>query len=208
MLDPRTFVRSVTHGRARIRHASLKGLSADEAKVIADMVEGFDGITSVTINPRVGSLLVTWDESQTNAEALLQAAAFFLPEDASDAQTEVADEDAASPAEGEAQAAPEAGAQAPQKKCLKETARKAAGSALAAAEDAAGRALLAVSPLIAPDQQKGGRTKRVTQNRLMLAAYGASLASLFVKSTPLHVGLGVLYTLFLGVHLYQHRRVL
>lgn len=196
MLDPRTFVRSVTHGRARIRHASLKGLSADEAKVIADMVEGFDGITSVTINPRVGSLLVTWDESQTNAEALLQAAAFFLPEDASDAQTEVA----ASPAEGEAQA--------PQKKCLKETAKKTAGSALAAAEDAAGRALLAVSPLIAPDQQKGGRTKRVTQNRLMLAAYGASLASLFVKSTPLHVGLGVLYTLFLGVHLYQHRRVL
>lgn len=164
------------------------------------MVEGFDGITSVTINPRVGSLLVTWDESQTNAEALLQAAAFFLPEDASDAQTEVADEVAASPAEGEAQA--------PQKKCLKEMARKTAGSALAAAEDAAGRALLAVSPLIAPDQQKGGRTKRVTQNRLMLAAYGASLASLFVKSTPLHVGLGVLYTLFLGVHLYQHRRVL
>lgn len=171
MLDPRTFVRSVTHGRARIRHASLKGLSADEAKVIADMVEGFDGITSVSINPRVGSLLVTWDESQTNAEALLQAAAFFLPEDASDAQAEVSDEGAA-------------------------------------AEDAAGRALLAVSPLIAPDQQKGGRTKRVTQNRLMLAAYGASLASLFVKSTPLHVGLGVLYTLFLGVHLYQHRRVL
>ena len=77
MLDPRTFVRSVTHGRARIRHASLKGLSADEAKVIADMVEGFDGITSVSINPRVGSLLVTWDESQTNAEALLQAAEEF-----------------------------------------------------------------------------------------------------------------------------------
>lgn len=206
MLDPRTFVRSVTHGRARIRHASLKGLSVDEAKVIADMVEGFDGITSVSINPRVGSLLVTWDESQTNAEALLQAAAFFLPEDASDAQAEVSDEGAAP--EGVAQAAPAAGAQAPQKKCLKDSAKKAAGSALAAAEDAAGRALLAVSPLIAPDQQKGGRTKRVTQNRLMLAAYGASLASLFVKSTPLHVGLGVLYTLFLGVHLYQHRRVL
>ncbi|WP_297610543.1 HMA2 domain-containing protein [uncultured Sutterella sp.] len=206
MLDPRTFVRSVTHGRARIRHASLKGLSADEAKVIADMVEGFDGITSVSINPRVGSLLVTWDESQTNAEALLQAAAFFLPEDASDAQAKVSCEEAAPQTENTE--APAADSQAPQKKCLKESARKAAGSALAAAEDVAGRALLAVSPLIAPDQQKGGRTKRVTQNRLMLAAYGASLASLFVKSTPLHVGLGVLYTLFLGVHLYQHRRVL
>ena len=197
MLDPRTFVRSVTHGRARIRHASLKGLSADEAKVIADMVEGFDGITSVSINPRVGSLLVTWDESQTNAEALLQAAAFFLPEDSSAPQTEFSDE-----AEAEDESA------APKKKCLRESAKAAAGTALAAAEDAAGRALLAVSPIIAPDQKKGGRTKRVTQNRLMLAAYGASLASLFVKSTPLHVGLGVLYTLFLGVHLYQHRRVL
>lgn len=206
MLDPRTFVRSVTHGRARIRHASLKGLSADEAKVIADMVEGFDGITSVSINPRVGSLLVTWDESQTNAEALLQAAAFFLPEDSSAPQAEVSDEDAAPEAEGEAEAEDESAA--PKKKCLRESAKAAAGTALAAAEDAAGRALLAVSPIIAPDQKKGGRTKRVTQNRLMLAAYGASLASLFVKSTPLHVGLGVLYTLFLGVHLYQHRRVL
>ena len=202
MLDPRTFVRSVTHGRARIRHASLKGLSADEAKVIADMVEGFDGITSVSINPRVGSLLVTWDESQTNAEALLQAAAFFLPEDSSAPQTEFSYADAAPEAEAEDESA------APKKKCLRESAKAAAGTALAAAEDAAGRALLAVSPIIAPDQKKGGRTKRVTQNRLMLAAYGASLASLFVKSTPLHVGLGVLYTLFLGVHLYQHRRVL
>lgn len=204
MLDPRTFVRSVTHGRARIRHASLKGISADEAKVIADMIEGFDGITSVVVNPRVGSLLVTWDESKTNAEALLEAAAFFLPEeDAAQAEISEAPDDQPAP-EGAGDASPAA-----KKSCsLRTTAKKAAGTALSAAEDAAGRALLAVSPLIAPDQQKGGRTKRVTQNRLMLAAYGASLASLFVKNTALHVGLGVFYTLFLGVHLYQHRRVL
>ena len=45
------------------------------------MIAGFDGITSVKLNPRVGSLLVTWDETKTNAESLLAAAQFFLPDE-------------------------------------------------------------------------------------------------------------------------------
>lgn len=45
------------------------------------MIAGFDGITSVKLNPRVGSLLVTWDETKTNAESLLAATQFFLPDE-------------------------------------------------------------------------------------------------------------------------------
>ena len=81
MLDPKEFVRSICHGRARIRHASLRGLSPEEVESLTTMIAGFDGITSVKLNPRVGSLLVTWDETKTNAESLLAAAQFFLPDE-------------------------------------------------------------------------------------------------------------------------------
>ena len=81
MLDPKEFVRSICHGRARIRHASLCGLSPEEVESLTTMIAGFDGITSVKLNPRVGSLLVTWDETKTNAESLLAAAQFFLPDE-------------------------------------------------------------------------------------------------------------------------------
>lgn len=205
MLDPRTFVRSVTHGRARIRHASLKGLTADEMKALADMISGFDGITSVEVNPRVGSLLVTWDEEKTNAEALLAAAAFFLPED-----------EAAPAAEAEAEAllasedaAPAAAPAAPAKTCAGGVAKTAAG-AIDLARAGARTALDFVAPIVAPDEVKGrgGRTRRVTQNRLMLGAFALSLGALAFRGVRAHVVLGVAYTLFLAVHLVQHRRVL
>ena len=66
MLDPKEFVRSICHGRARIRHASLRGLSPEEVESLTTMIAGFDGITSVKLNPRVGSLLVTWAETMRN----------------------------------------------------------------------------------------------------------------------------------------------
>ena len=176
MLDPKEFVRSICHGRARIRHASLRGLSPEEVESLTTMIAGFDGITSVKLNPRVGSLLVTWDETKTNAESLLAAAQFFLP-----------DEPAAEEAEHPAKLVREAGS---------------------LVKSGAHRALDLLAPVVAPDVKAGGRTRRVTQNRLMAAGYALSLAGLAFRGAKAHLLFGALFTVLLGGHIYQHRRVL
>lgn len=204
MLDPKEFVRSICHGRARIRHASLRGLSPEEVESLTTMIAGFDGITSVKLNPRVGSLLVTWDETKTNAESLLAAAQFFLPD-------EPAAEEAAEVFEGaqDQDTQPEAaktpcGAGA----CLAEHPAKLVREAGSLVKSGAHRALDLLAPVVAPDVKAGGRTRRVTQNRLMAAGYALSLAGLAFRGAKAHLLFGALFTVLLGVHLYQHRRVL
>ena len=194
MLDPKEFVRSICHGRARIRHASLRGLSPEEVESLTTMIAGFDGITSVKLNPRVGSLLVTWDETKTNAESLLAAAQFFLPD-------EPAAEEAAEVFEA-AKTPCCAGA------CLAEHPAKLVREAGSLVKSGAHRALDLLAPVVAPDVKAGGRTRRVTQNRLMAAGYALSLAGLAFRGAKAHLLFGALFTVLLGVHLYQHRRVL
>lgn len=204
MLDPKEFVRSICHGRARIRHASLRGLSPEEVESLTTMIAGFDGITSVKLNPRVGSLLVTWDETKTNAESLLAAAQFFLPD-------EPAAEEAAEVFEGaqDQDAQPEA-AKTPccAGACLAEQPAKLVREAGSLVKSGAHRALDLLAPVVAPDVKAGGRTRRVTQNRLMAAGYALSLAGLAFRGAKAHLLFGALFTVLLGVHLYQHRRVL
>jgi hypothetical protein len=204
MLDPKEFVRSICHGRARIRHASLRGLSPEEVESLTTMIAGFDGITSVKLNPRVGSLLVTWDETKTNAESLLAAAQFFLPD-------EPAAEEAAEVFEGaqDQDAQPEA-AKTPccASACLAEHPAKLVREAGSLVKSGAHRALDLLAPVVAPDVKAGGRTRRVTQNRLMAAGYALSLAGLAFRGAKAHLLFGALFTVLLGVHLYQHRRVL
>lgn len=204
MLDPKEFVRSICHGRARIRHASLRGLSPEEVESLTTMIAGFDGITSVKLNPRVGSLLVTWDETKTNAESLLAAAQFFLPD-------EPAAEEAAEVFEGaqDQDAQPEA-AKTPccAGACLAEHPAKLVREAGSLVKSGAHRALDFLAPVVAPDVKAGGRTRRVTQNRLMAAGYALSLAGLAFRGAKAHLLFGALFTVLLGVHLYQHRRVL
>lgn len=204
MLDPKEFVRSICHGRARIRHASLRGLSPEEVESLTTMIAGFDGITSVKLNPRVGSLLVTWDETKTNAESLLAAAQFFLPD-------EPAAEEAAEVFEGaqDQDAQPEA-AKTPCRAgaCLAEHPAKLVREAGSLVKSGAHRALDLLAPVVAPDVKAGGRTRRVTQNRLMAAGYALSLAGLAFRGAKAHLLFGALFTVLLGVHLYQHRRVL
>ena len=204
MLDPKEFVRSICHGRARIRHASLRGLSPEEGESLTTMIAGFDGITSVKLNPRVGSLLVTWDETKTNAESLLAAAQFFLPD-------EPAAEEAAEVFEGaqDQDAQPEA-AKPPccAGACLAEHPAKLVREAGSLVKSGAHRALDLLAPVVAPDVKAGGRTRRVTQNRLMAAGYALSLAGLAFRGAKAHLLFGALFTVLLGVHLYQHRRVL
>ena len=204
MLDPKEFVRSICHGRARIRHASLRGLSPEEVESLTTMIAGFDGITSVKLNPRVASLLVTWDETKTNAESLLAAAQFFLPD-------EPAAEEAAEVFEGaqDQDAQPEA-AKPPccAGACLAEHPAKLVREAGSLVKSGAHRALDLLAPVVAPDVKAGGRTRRVTQNRLMAAGYALSLAGLAFRGAKAHLLFGALFTVLLGVHLYQHRRVL
>lgn len=204
MLDPKEFVRSICHGRARIRHASLRGLSPEEVESLTTMIAGFDGITSVKLNPRVGSLLVTWDETKTNAESLLAAAQFFLPDEpAAEEAAEVFEGAQGQDAQPEAAKTPCcAGA------CLAEHPAKLVREAGSLVKSGAHRALDLLAPVVAPDVKAGGRTRRVTQNRLMAAGYALSLAGLAFRGAKAHLLFGALFTVLLGVHLYQHRRVL
>lgn len=63
---------SLMPGRARLRHPALKDLDGDTCQMLTDAVAGLQGVESVRVNPRVGSLLITWDEEQTDAATLLQ----------------------------------------------------------------------------------------------------------------------------------------
>ena len=82
MADIRDCVRSAAGTRARLRHPMLHGLEAESCREVAGMLETIPGVTGVSINPRVGSLLITWNEAETTAETLLEtvegyAAIFF-----------------------------------------------------------------------------------------------------------------------------------
>ena len=59
-------VRSFVPGRLRLRHPALAELSDDLADGLVAWLKTKPGMTEVTLNPRVGSLLLLWDESQAD----------------------------------------------------------------------------------------------------------------------------------------------
>lgn len=203
-------VRSLTRGRARLRHPILQGISAEDARAFEETVSAMPGVTGAKVNPRIGSLLVTWNEEETSAEALLAAAAFFLPD--LPTEEEAAEDLARSRARQKREASCRSAASAGESAsgcALCAVAKKAGGLA----ERAADAALDAASYVAAPDARRrfaghDKRIRRTAQNRLMLAGYALSLASLAIKSTRAHLILGAAFTALLAVHLYQHRRVL
>ena len=209
MTDIKTCVRSLTRGRARLRHERLSGLDAQTIATAESFLMGLEGVTSAAINPRVGSLLLTWDESVTNAETLLESAQFFMaflgddedaPHDACGSEPCCGDCDSA-------ESASQTASHADSCRCC-ESARGAIRAVEGAIHRAGGAALDLFAPVLAPDQHKGGRKRRVTQNRLMLLAYLASIGILGFGAKRLHWVIGTGFTALLGVHLYQHRRVL
>lgn len=211
-------VRSLTRGRARIRHERLRGIDNETRANVESFLLGLEGVTSVCLNPRVGSLLITWDETKTHAESLLESAGFFLAflgdspvtEDEENAERPCADVSGTSADESKATTIL-AETKATIGQCVAPTVQKIA-PALKNVEKAiaasGGAALDLLAPLVAPDQQKGGRKRRVTQNRLMLLTYLASIGILAVGAKRFHWVLGTGFTALLGVHLYQHSRVL
>ena len=216
-------VRSFVPGRLRLRHPALTALSDDLAEGLVSWLKTKPGMTEVTFNPRVGSLLLCWDESQadwTFEELAEEAAGLFAllapaPEAADEAKTECG-------CAGEAREVCEAACEASSEKkvkvceagaCVKASVddiAKTLEPAAAALKRCGQTALDLVAPIVVPEKKAkaGARTRRVAQNRLMGGALAGSTAALFLRSTGAHWALGCVFFGFLAVHLWQHRRVL
>lgn len=66
----------VTDGRARLRHAALRGARAEE---VAAMLRTRPGITNVTANPRTGGLLVLFEPKAVRIRELAEELERTLP---------------------------------------------------------------------------------------------------------------------------------
>lgn len=72
---------SCVDGRIRLRHPALKDASL--ANMVTSTVTGVDGINSVEVNPRLGSLLIYYDPQKLDRPQLLALAEqgmAFLPD--------------------------------------------------------------------------------------------------------------------------------
>lgn len=180
-------VRSVVPGRLRLRHPELEGLSVTDAMHLTDIILSCKGVKSCDVNPRIGSLLITWDPTVLeigDIGALLNRSqedmAGFLQLGKADASMVIPPE--------------------PKEKT---------NLALQAAQGAATTVLSSAARVIAPDAA-GSKPKfaaRMVQNRLMLVSLGLSLVGL-ATGLRLHMVMGQVFLGLLACHLYQHRRVL
>ncbi len=210
MADIRDCMRSLLPGRARLRHPMLYGLDAESCREVAGMLETIPGVTGVAINPRVGSLLITWNEVETTAETLLETvegyAAFFFAAGGEE-------EAGALEPSGES---PQAVAPGDEKEtsCTAcravERAAETAESVLGRIESAGVGAFGAAARTLMPEPSRSNpkRAARILQNRTMLGALVLSIGVLGVKQTGLHLWAGVAFMALLALHLQQHRRVL
>lgn len=188
-----SYVTSLVNGRARVRHPALVGLDSETVEALRQAALGVEGVLEVTVNPRVGSLLVIWDPEVATVEDLKGALAFGLDmlgmseADDDEAQTEKTSEG---------------------KSCLCQClTTENLESALKPVTKVTDTVLDQVAKVVAPNVGSVRRARRIAQNRLMLATGVASVAALAMK-TKWHAALGWVFAAFIVAHLYQHRRVL
>ena len=204
MADIRDCVRSLLPGRARLRHPMLFGLDAESCREVCGMLETVDGVTGASINPRTGSLLITWNEAETSAETLLETvegfAAFFFADQGG--EPPAAEDCAADDANG-------CGCDCTAARALRR-AGDAAQCTLDKVESAGTSAFGAAARVLMPASAKHNpkRAARILQNRTMLGALALSIGALGVRQTGLHLWAGVAFLALLALHLGQHRRVL
>ncbi len=234
MADINDCVRSLLPGRARLRHPMMYKMAEETISQVTGMIMAMPGVTKAEVNPRVGSLLIEWNEEETTGETILGTIEMYAAMYAAQAvETAEAEEVAPTlPAEGEVLPA-----QQTEKVCLlKKTAealnlptdeacalvKKVAEhpSVVKAGEVAAEgadkiekevvKAFATAAKTLMPQaaEKNVNRAARLLQNRTMLAALGVSIAALGVKSTSAHIVTGGAFLAILGVHLWQHRRVL
>ena len=222
-------VRSFVPGRLRLRHPALAELSDDLAEGLVAWLKTKPGMTDVTLNPRVGSLLLRWDESQADwtfeelAEEAAGLFALFAPADESVCEgdgecvestcetCEVSQE--AAPSEAETKVSTEDAGPCPACASVKASVETLAGALEPVGETlkrCGGKALDLVAPIVVPEKKAkaGARTRRVAQNRLMGGALAGSTAAIFLRAWGAHWVMGSVFLGFLAVHLWQHRRVL
>ncbi len=183
-------IRSYYPGRLRLRHEALKGLDKETQELICSTVKAADGITDCVINPVTGSLLLTWNPKVLTEEALLNYFSFweaFLPEGVVSLE------------EKKKVAVPFGKAHI--------FAKSFAETTIKDAEELTVKGLDLLAPLVAPDQGKSARKRRVTQNRLMLLSLMTCVGGAWVSKSA-HTALGLVFASLLAVHLYQHRRVI
>jgi hypothetical protein len=137
----------------RIRHPGLVGLSRADQKGIIEYISSIEGVAGVSMNPVVGSLLLTWDTDRISASDIENYARFFagmIPEQAP----------AAKPA--------------PRKEVAKAKAElKKTGIAVADK----------VASVVVPGVKAGKRARRMAHNRIMLTALGTCICGLCLRST-------------------------
>lgn len=222
-------VRSFVPGRLRLRHPALAELSDDLADGLVAWLKTKPGMTEVTLNPRVGSLLLLWDESQADwtfedlAEEAAGLFALFAPADESVcgvdgecvestcAACEVSQD--AVPTEAETKVSTEDSGRCSTCASVKASVETLAGALEPVGETlkrCGGKALDLVAPIVVPGKKAkaGARTRRVAQNRLMGGALAGSTAAIFLRAWGAHWVMGSVFFGFLAVHLWQHRRVL
>ncbi|MCI5850739.1 MAG: hypothetical protein MR009_04185 [Sutterellaceae bacterium] len=74
------YVRSYVPGRIRVRHPALR--DEEKARAAAKFLMELEGAVSVVPNPRVGSLLFTYDPEKITLGTLEGMASFCLPPEA------------------------------------------------------------------------------------------------------------------------------
>lgn len=183
-------VRSSLPGRLRLRLPQLVNTDKDSALLITQWVESHGESITVGLNPRVGSLLITWDPNRDNLdiEELFSEAAEYL------------------------NYATDLGILNKGKKSKENTSTgqiENCAKSLAKQFEFLGNSVLdRLSPYIAHDIKQKARKRRVTQNRLMLASLLFSVGVLATSQTKSHVLFGGAFLALLTVHLLQHRKVL
>lgn len=183
-------IRSSLPGRLRLRLPVLKGMDSETVELVTEWLKSQAPSTQVTINPRVGSALITWDPAKDTLDvtSLLTQAQEYLQS---------------------AQAlgligTKESLACSPQLPPVREWIEKLSMQG----EQAGNRFLDTLSPWVAADVKQRARKRRVTQNRLMLASLVTSIAVLAVSQSKSHVAFGIGFIALLSIHLLQHRKVL
>ncbi len=175
------YISSFYEGRCRIRHSALKN-----EETLAN-VEGFlcnvDGVTAVTTNPRVGSLLLEYDTEILPTDSLMQMAqplveSFFGSPEQADDKTSTKINDTAAKYIDNAQ---EMGANLlKQGQCLTQSV----------------------------DKVLKKNVTRKTINYAMLASLGLSVGLSFTGSKNAHVITGGVFLAGLGMHLMRNRKAL
>ncbi len=195
MAELKDAVRSLLPGRLRLRHPMLREMTADDLASLRDLLMGIDGMLEVTLNPKVGSALLLWDTNVLPEETLLETLSFyaemFLSSDEAPITSVNADAE-----------------QTKSDLCQQMT--KALGQGLTSIESTVVSGFTSAAKTFTPKmaEKNGRRAARVLQNRTMLGLFVGSVATLAIKQTGWHIGLGAAFMALLFIHLQQHKRVL